>query len=237
MMLSLISLGIWDEKDLSLRAVETAKSCSIVYLEKYTANTGVTARSLEKILGKKVVEISRPALEEKSKSILQEAQKTDVAVLVPGDCLFATTHLSLIFDCRRKKIPFKIIHGSSILTAAGEAGLSLYKFGEVVSIPRWQKNFQPVGFYEKILRNKKRGLHTLALLDIGMKPEEAIAIIKKIEKKPRLLKEKIICLEKAGSEEQKIYYSDARKIRGTSPAILIFPGKLNEFEKEFLESV
>lgn len=38
-MLYLVGMGICDEKDVSLRAVETLKKCDIVFAEGYTAPT------------------------------------------------------------------------------------------------------------------------------------------------------------------------------------------------------
>lgn len=40
----------------------------------------------------------------------------------------------------------------------------LYNFGETVSIPYWTESWQPDSFYDKILGNLSRGLHTLCLL-------------------------------------------------------------------------
>jgi len=40
----------------------------------------------------------------------------------------------------------------------------LYNFGETVSIVFWTESWQPDSFYDKIVRNVERGLHTLCLL-------------------------------------------------------------------------
>lgn len=73
----------------------------------------------------------------------------------------------------------KIVHNSSILTAIGCCGLQLYRFGETVSIPYWNNNWRPSSFYEKIISNRQRNLHTLCLLDIKVKEPTAESIVKK----------------------------------------------------------
>lgn len=64
-----------------------------------------------------------------------------------------------------------MIHNASILNAVGCCGLQLYVFGEIVSITFWTDEWKPDSFYEKIARNRERGLHTLCLLDIKVKEQ------------------------------------------------------------------
>lgn len=106
-------------------------------------------------------------------------EKENVAFLVVGDPFGATTHSDLILRARQKDIKVKIIHNSSILTAIGCCGLQLYRFGETVSIPYWNNDWQPNSFYEKIISNRQRDLHTLCLLDIKIKEPTIESIVKK----------------------------------------------------------
>lgn len=73
----------------------------------------------------------------------------------------------------------KVVHNSSILTAVGCCGLQLYHFGETVSIPYWSEDWRPSSFYEKIVSNRQRNLHTLCLLDIKVKEPTLESITKK----------------------------------------------------------
>ena len=91
--LSLISIGIHDEKDLSLRALEEARTCDVLYAEMYTTKLDTDLERLGDIIGKPVQEIPRSKLEEDSNTLLDKALKTRVGVLVGGDCLSATTHV------------------------------------------------------------------------------------------------------------------------------------------------
>ena len=92
-------------------------------------------------------------------------------MLIPasGDPFGATTHHDLMLRAKEKGIETKAIHNASILNAVGACGLSLYKFGETVSIPFWQDEWKPESFYDRIVSNRKNGLHTLCLLDIKVR--------------------------------------------------------------------
>jgi diphthine synthase len=242
-MLYLIGLGIWDEKDISLRGAEACRKCKEVYAELYTARWGGSLRNLEKLAGRKIRILERSDLEENSLQLIQKARSKDIAVLFPGDPLSATTHISLVSEARQKKIPVKIIHSSSIFTAVAECGLSLYNFGKAVSVPAPQKNFSPTSFADSILENRKSGLHTLLLLDIAMAVSQAVDIllgIEKSSKKKIISGQKAVAISGLGSEKQKIIYASAGSLLKSDlspPAALIIPGKLHFTEKEFLEFI
>lgn len=65
------------------------------------------------------------------------------------------------------------------MNAAACCGLQLYSFGETISIPYWTETWKPDSFYDKISYNRKRGLHTLCLLDIKVKEPTLESITKK----------------------------------------------------------
>jgi len=133
--LVLISIGLADERDMSLRALEAARECDILLSEFYTNKINTNTEKLSKLIGKPVREISRKDLEENFNWILEEAKNKNVGILVGGDCLVATTHYSIVLEAKKLEIPVKIIHGSSIISAIGETGLHLKKFGPYVTIP------------------------------------------------------------------------------------------------------
>jgi len=70
----------------------------------------------------------------------------------------------MVIRAKKQGIDVKVIHNASIMNAVAACGLQLYNFGETVSIPLWEENWQPTSFIEKIQRNKSNGLHTLCLL-------------------------------------------------------------------------
>jgi diphthine synthase len=240
-MLYLIGLGIWDEKDISLKGVEACRRSSQVYAELYTARWGGNLKNLEKLVGKKIRVLERSDLEDDSSELVRKAKSSDIAILFPGDPLSATTHLSLMSEAKELEIPVKVIHSSSIFTAVAECGLSLYSFGRTVSIPAIQPNFAPTSFVEGIMDNRRMGLHTLCLLDIEMSVPQAVQILLSLEKHSKIISDqKILAASGLGSEKQRIIYKEANdllKEKLEPPAVLIIPGKMHFTEKEFLEKL
>jgi diphthine synthase len=251
--LTLVGLGISDEKGISLSGLEALKACDKIFAESYTnlLPEGTLPR-LEKLVGKKIELLNRTAVEEE-KIILQAASFHSVALVVPGDPMIATTHISLILAAKKEGIATEISHASSILSAAiGESGLQAYKFGKTVTLAYWRENYKPMAAYDVIAENLSRGLHTLLLLDIdeklgAMKPDEAAKLLLEMEKQGKkkiLLPEtKIILLQAIGRKNQRAAFlplpSLAMEIpfAHQGPAVLIIPAKLHFLEEEFLLSL
>ncbi len=241
-MLYLIGTGLYYLNDLPLRAINELKECDEILLERYTNLNDISfLEELEKKVGKKIEVIRREVME--SDAILKKASKEKLAVLIPGDPLAATTHFSLIQECKNLEIKIKILHSSSIFTAVGETGLSMYKFGGTTSIPIYSENFHPESFFEIIQKNIECGYHSLVLLEVKNKeefvePYKAIQILKEIERKKDLKIvdwENVIAISKIGSDCQKIVKASNIEIKNLEPPCsLIIPSKLNENEKEAL---
>ncbi|MBI3190257.1 diphthine synthase [archaeon] len=240
-MLYLIGLGLNNEKDLSLNAVETLKKCSSVYAEVYTNVWHGDIKKLEKLIGKKIAVLERSSVE--NNSVLDDGKSKKVALLIPGDPLSATTHIELIMEARRRGIRISIIHSASIYTAIAETGLQLYKFGRSTTLVMPQKNFNPSSPYEIIAENKKRGLHTLVLLDVNREEKKYMKIKDAVENMIKFgfdPKEKIIACCRLGSPKGVIKYGVMQEISkdkelDSVPAVIIFPGELNFKEEEMLE--
>lgn len=163
-MLYIIGLGL-TEKDLSLRAISAVKKCKELFLESYTSILPYTIRELEKVIGKKVTTVDRDFVEE-AVSIVKLAKKKNVALLVYGDPLIATTHLALVEEAKKQRVKTVVIHNVSVLNAIADTGLEAYKFGKVTSIPKWKKNYTPSSFVVVLKKNLSIGAHTLFLLDL-----------------------------------------------------------------------
>jgi len=248
MSLYIIGLGLWDEKDISFKGLQVAKNCEEVYLENYTSILfGTNLSKISSFIGKNIISLNRKAVEQ-DKIFLKHAKEKDVALLVGGDPLSATTHMEIISEAKKLGIKVKIIHNASIYTAVAQSGLFLYKFGKACSIPFWQDNFKPTSFYDIIVENQKIKAHTLVFLDL--KPEEnkfmtinqALEILLQIgkERKKEINEETLVIgLARMGSENQ---YIKAGKIKnlinfdfGLPLHILVIPGELNSIEEEFLK--
>src|SRR3989338_1245839 len=143
MALYLISIGLNDEKDITLKGLEAVKKCDFVYLENYTSKLNTQIGYLEKLYGKKIIPAGRELVEmDAQKSILQQAKSKNVAFLVAGDVFAATTHIDMFLRAKKLGIDIKIVHNASVLTAIGITGLQLYKFGRTTSIPFENENVE-----------------------------------------------------------------------------------------------
>ena len=101
-MIAFIGLGLWNEKSMSIQALETARDCDILYAEFYTSKLmGTTVEKLERKFGKSINILKRSEIESNTK-ILNDARTMKVGFLVGGDSLTATTHIELLIDAKKK---------------------------------------------------------------------------------------------------------------------------------------
>jgi len=246
-----VGLGLYDEKDISLRGLEEIKEANTVFAEFYTSlMPGLSIKKLEALLGKRVSVVSRHILEEEDgKPILREAKKGKVAFLVPGDPLIATTHVDLRIRAEKQGIKTRVIHGASIVSAViGLSGLQNYKYGRSVTVPFPEKGFIPETPYRVILENRIMGLHTLCYLDIKaeerryMTVREGLQSLLDTEKQKRshviTLSTLVLGVARAGSGDPTVKAGYVGGVMnhdfGPPPHILVFPGKLHFMEAEAL---
>ena len=231
MTLNLIGTGM-NQNSLTAEALEAIKSSDKIYLENYTVNFPYKIKDLNL----NIQELDRQKVEDES--ILKEAKDKDISLLVYGDALSATTHIQLILAAKKQNIPYKIFHNASILTTIAETGLSLYKFGKTTSMPNWKEHTnKPKSFADYIKQNQSIKAHTLILTDIGLEIKEAINQLKESTKN---LPEKIIAIQEAGTENQKIFYNTLGKIQNfpiQTPFCLIVPSELHFLEEEALSLI
>ncbi|MEO9365319.1 MULTISPECIES: diphthine synthase [Candidatus Nitrosocaldus] len=162
-MLILVGMGIHGYKGLSIEAMEAIKDADKVYVEAYTSP--VKSRDIDALraLRDDVVEVHRWFVED-GRRILDEARAGDVVLLAYGDPLIATTHIELLVRARSSGIACKVIHSSSIVTAAlGECGLHVYKLGRVATVV--SNPIANTSTYYAIYSNLMQMNHTLLLLE------------------------------------------------------------------------
>src|SRR3989338_9078042 len=189
MTLYLIGIGLENEKDITVKGLEIVKRADVVYLENYTSLLQCSIEDLEYFYEKKIKLADRKTTEQTDEEIVNLAKQKEVAFLIIGDPLSATTHIELYRLAKEQQVPVKIIHNASILTAVGETGLQLYKFGRVISIPFLDDVPHLETPYRILQQNQYFELHTLFLLDL--KPEQkkfmtvnqALEILQQIEKR------------------------------------------------------
>jgi len=237
-MFYLIGLGL-NENGYSKEAFDSIMESDFVYIDVYTVDFPYPIKKLEsQFKKKKFIPAKREIVE--NFEILEEAEEKNVALLVYGSPLTATTHISLIEEAKRRNIKTKIIHGASILDAIAETGLHLYKFGKTTSMPKWQKNYAPESFMDVARENNSIKAHTLILCDIGLNFGEALEQLETVLLNRGIVLGKIVVCQLMGTKNQKILYGEIgklKKARGIeNPFCLIIPSELHFTEKEFLEN-
>lgn len=249
-MLFLVGTGV-SYNDISMRAVEACKGCEL-YIERYTSLVDERKiEYLEGLLGKKVNVLSREDLEDLVKEMVAKAKGNDIAILVGGDPLTATTHKILLIEAKRQGVAAKILHSSSAIPAVmGESGLDFYRFGQVCTIPGWTDSYKPVSFYETIERNLSGNLHSLVLLDYYPEKGTTLSVqeaIKELEAAESSYKKGIIAkgtrimvVHDIGTDKQRVAMTTIGAANGVQEgqmATIIIPAKLSEIEKETVNSI
>ncbi len=230
-MLYIIGLGL-NVDGISKYGLAVVKRCKRVYLENYTVELPYSEEELRNKIGKKIISADREFVE--GFGIIDEAKKIDVALLVYGSPLTATTHISLLQEAKKCGVKYKIIYSASILDAVAETGLQIYKFGKIASMPE----FEADSFMEVVKENQSINAHSLILVDIGLEFEKALEKLEEAADKHKVKLDKIIVCSMLGTKYSKIIYRDIKELENykiKNPYCIIIPGKLHFIEKEVLE--
>ncbi len=245
-MLALIGIGL-DTGDISVSAMDFIKKSGIVLADRFTSIISPDSIVfIEKESGKRVKDATRSDLEENVKATLSHAKDSDMAILIIGDPLVATTHHIILDEAHRQGIKAKVFHSSSIFSAGiGESGLDIYRFGPTATVPFWSDHYKPRSFINVIAKNRANSEHTLLLLDIGqashtpMSIKQAAEIIRSADS-GEVVKgsTKIMVLSDVGRDTQSILYTKFSKLSSLSEKLngrtisMIIPAKLNFAEEE-----
>jgi diphthine synthase len=237
MTLYLIGIGL-NERSISKEGFDAIAKCKKIYLENYTVDFPYTQHQLEEIIGKKIKIANREKVE--NLSLVDESKKLNVALLVYGSPLTATTHITLIDECRASRIKYKIIYNASIFDAVAETGLQLYKFGKIASMPAWKKSFEPTSFMKIVQQNMSQEAHSLILVDIGLKFKDALKQLKKAAKEFDIPLKKLVICQAMGTKNRKILYRPIEEMNNYDgvklPYCIILPSKMHFVEQQVLES-
>lgn len=254
-MLTFIGLGLFDEKDISLKGLEAIKEADKVYAEFYTSRLiGTSIENLEQLYGKKVHILSREDVEQHPDWLLQ-AKDSNIAFLTGGDTMVSTTHVDLRLRALEMGIETRLIHGSSIASAiCGLSGLQNYRFGKATTIPhpyisgRGKKVISQTP-YDTIKMNTQNGLHTLLFLDIDkekgfMTVNKALELLLEMEdiRGEGVIKDRVaVGIARAGSDAPSVKAGYAHLLKdfdfGEPLHILIIPAPLHFVEAEALVKI
>lgn len=230
-MLFIIGLGL-NERGISKEGLLALEKCKKAYLESYTVDFPYELIDLK--LSKKIFPIKR--LDVESNRLIKEAKGRNIALLVYGSPLFATTHMSLILDAEKQKVKVKVIYAASVFDAIAETGLQLYKFGKITSLPAFDDKYE-TDFLKYVKENQSINAHSLILIDIGLSSEDAFFYLEKAAKNNIKLDKAVVCSQ-LGTENSQAYYDtiyNLRRRKIEKPFCFIIPGKMHFLEEEALE--
>lgn len=243
-MIALIGLGY--SIDPTLKGMEEIRAADEVYLDGYTSPVAKNLKAMvEKSIGTKVKIADRKMIEEGA--ILEKSKSGKVCLLVIGDPMFATTHISLVNDAKKLGIETRIISNAGIFNAVGKTGLSPYKFGRTVTLSYWREKYRPISPIEFIEKNKCIGLHTLVLLDVAedLGPMDAKLAIKQIREMEKAIGKSIVkemfVLSRVGFSDEKITFGALERLEkenlGKPLFSFIVPGDMTKIEMEFAKAM
>jgi len=229
-MLHLVGLGL-DDDEITQKGLKAIESADKVYAEFYTNTETVEIERLEERTSQRIQKLSRDDVEQQDK-IIESAKSEETVFLVSGDAITATTHYDIKKRAEGQGIQTSVVHAPSIFTSIAETGLSIYKFGRTVTLPR---DMKPESITDYIQKNLSIALHTLVLLDIDYPAGEAAE--KLIEMDEDLAEKEAVFLERANLEEQSISVGrlEDLAVEGDTPHSIIIIGDTSHVEEENLE--
>ncbi len=250
-MLHLVGIGL-TKADLPAGSLEICKRCAL-YADNYTTYVPQDRiDQIEYLTGRSVKRLDRSMLEESLPVLLGEAENKDVAILIGGDPLIATTHKIIFIAAKKAGIEVRVHHAASIITVLiGESGLDFYRFGQMCTIAKWTDNYKPVSFYETIQRNLASNLHSTVFLDYEISNNSSLELSKAI----RILREAessyngkiiddatsvIVMHSMSHHNERKMFTTIAEAsgmVLDPGPTSIIIPAKLSDIEKEAISSM
>lgn len=251
MALHLVGLGLHDPRSITVKGLEAARAADVVYAEFYTAIMAGTKDELEAFIGKPIQVLDRLGVEKGGPKLLEESRTKEVALLVAGDPMAATTHADLLVRFRQAKVALHVHHAPSIFSAApGLLGLQHYKFGRATTLVRPEGSWSPTSPFDAVAENHQRGLHTLVLLDIKsdlgyfMTANEGLGLLMELAARTGntwfTAQSPVAVVGRAGSDAPMVVTGAAGILRGRDFGgplhCLVVPGNLQVVEQEAWDS-
>jgi diphthine synthase len=171
--------------------------------------------------------------------MLMPSREGNIALLIVGSPLGATTHLDILKRAADIDIETKVIDNAGILGAVGIVGMSLYKYGRVVTIPSDNEGISSP--YEMMVENQKMGLHTLILLDVKNENEKFNLMTARdgldyLIKHGMSSTEMVVVCGGLGGDKLEIKYGGAGLISlDKKPQCIIVPGDMHFMEEECVD--
>ena len=109
-MLTIIGLGLGGPNSITMDGVIALSLSEHIFYETYTSPIHSDTLEWIKLKSEKEpIHLSRSQVEE-PKELIDLSKKTNVSLLIVGDSLSATTHVSLLLECKKNNIEYQVIH-------------------------------------------------------------------------------------------------------------------------------
>ena len=222
-MLLLVGLGIHGYTGLSTKTLHSLLSFENIYFEKYTSPVPESEIvGLKRMLNKDVKVVPRWFIED-GRKILEQSRSNDVALIVYGDPLMATTHMDLRLRAEKSGIKTSVLHSSSSITSVmGECGLHIYKIGRIITMTSEIQSISNI--YYTVYTNLLSGSHTLLLMEFNqekhlfLKPNDALKMLleAEAEQKHEVFSDDTFAIvaSRIGSEDQSIVSGKFKSLLG-----------------------
>lgn len=249
-MLTFVGLGLYDERDVTVKGRDAISAADQVYGEFYTSKlTGCSLETLEEFHDVDLQVLDRSDVEDSS-VVVDAAVEEDVVFLTAGDTMVSTTHGELRLRAIEQEVETKIVHAPSASSAvAGATGLQNYRFGRSTSLVN-RDGWTPSSPYDVVVDNLERGLHTLIYLDIDvdegeggtgdgeyMSASEGAAALAEMGDDVDVL----VGVARLGSGEPEVYAGSPGDVAehdfGEPLHLLVAPGDLHEVEQRYLKTI
>ena len=242
---------------MSMKGRAILETCNLIYIERFTGYLSESELRELRLHCKhddNVVNVVGRLFVEDGRDILEQASNNEVAIIVYGDPLIATTYIELFLRATKRSIKVEVIHSASGITSLiGESGLQIYKFGRTSTLMSEPQS--AISVYNTLFDNLLLGNHTLILTEYNetkdnispffLDPNDAMKMLLDVEKDQRSQafteETYVIVASRIGRADKKIISGQTRSLLetnyGTGPHSLIVPGRLHFVEKEAISSI
>jgi diphthine synthase len=251
-MLTFVGLGLYDERDVTLKGRDAIADADVAYAEFYTSVLpAAPLTDLEEFHGTRIEVLGRDEVESGTR-VVDDAEDKNVVFLVGGDPMVSTTHADLRLRANERGVETRVIHAPSASTAVcGATGLQNYRFGASTTLPFDDHDgWEPDSPFERVADNLERDLHTLVYLDIEdtgdgdvgetrgryMRADEAAARLRDSEVDASVA----VGVARLGSDDVHVFAGTPEEVAahdfGSPLHLLVVPASLHPIEEESLRA-
>jgi len=250
-MLTFVGLGLYDERDITLKGRDAIADADAAYAEFYTSVLpAAPLEDLEEFHATRIESLDRDEVESGTR-VVDDAEENDVVFLVGGDPMVSTTHTDLRLRAHERGVETRVVHAPSAATAVcGATGLQNYRFGASTTLPfDDHEGWEPESPFGRVAENLERDLHTLVYLDIDdtgdgrdtgrgrfMRADEAAARLRDSEVDTSLA----VGVARLGNDDVHVFAGTPDEVAshdfGSPLHLLVVPASLHPIEEESLEA-